>query len=94
MVKQTKNEHKIKRAVSMCDCLIELISGFKCSLVKNDGGRYNKPSLISNSSNKKLARTSKKTSKLQDSRHGSKFLTKLKTVKRQIEQQLRADTGI
>jgi len=40
----------------MCVGPIELLSVFKCSLVKNDGGRYNKPSLMSNSSNKKLAR--------------------------------------
>jgi len=42
---------------SMCVCPIELISVSKCSLVRKDGGRYNKPSLLNCSSNKKLART-------------------------------------
>jgi len=41
----------------MCVCPRELIRASKCSLVKKDGGRYNKPSLIHNISNKKLVHT-------------------------------------
>jgi len=59
MVQQTENKHTNTESDinNRCVCLIELISVFKCSLVKKDLGRYNKLSLINNSSNKKLART-------------------------------------
>jgi len=47
MVQQTEKNIKIKNAILIINvcCPIELISVFKCSLVKKYGGRYNKPSL-------------------------------------------------
>jgi len=56
MAQQIENEHKIKEAILILNvCLCDRDN--TCLLVKQVSDRYNKPSLINNSSNKKLGRT-------------------------------------